>query len=44
MADILERLQPIFRDVFDDDRLVITRASRSISRSTRPRMPFTPSF
>ncbi len=27
MADILERLQPIFRDVFDDDRLVITRAS-----------------
>ena len=27
MTDILERLQPIFRDVLDDQNLVITRAS-----------------
>lgn len=27
MADILERLQPVFRDVLDDPKLVVTRAS-----------------
>ncbi len=29
MSDILERLQPIFRDVFDDNGIVITRASNA---------------
>ena len=27
MTDLLERLQPIFRDVLDDPALVVTRAS-----------------
>jgi acyl carrier protein len=27
MSGILEKLQPIFRDVFDDDGLVVTRQS-----------------
>jgi acyl carrier protein len=27
MSDILEKLQPIFRDVLDDPKLVITRES-----------------
>jgi acyl carrier protein len=29
MDDLLARLQPIFRDVLDDDTLVITRASNA---------------
>jgi len=29
VTDILERLQPIFRDVLDDQNLIITRASNA---------------
>jgi acyl carrier protein len=29
MTDILQKLQPIFRDVMDDPKLVITRESNS---------------
>ena len=31
MSDVLARLQPIFRDVFDRDDLVVTRTSNSQS-------------
>lgn len=33
MNDILNRLQPIFRDVFDQNQLVITRDSNAASVS-----------
>ena len=29
MTDILERLQPVFRDVLDDQNLIITRQSNA---------------
>lgn len=29
MSDNLARLQPLFRDIFDDDRLVISRESNA---------------
>ena len=31
MPDILERLQPIFRDIFDDEKLVIGRDSSALN-------------
>ena len=31
MDDILTRLQPIFRDVLDDERLVITRQASALN-------------
>ena len=31
MPDILERLQPVFRDVLDDPKLVVTRASSGLN-------------
>lgn len=31
MPDILERLQPLFRDVLDDPKLVVTRASSGLN-------------
>ena len=31
MPDILERLQPVFRDVLDDPKLIVTRASSGLN-------------
>jgi acyl carrier protein len=31
LPDILERLQPVFRDVLDDPKLVVTRASSGLN-------------
>ncbi len=31
MPDILERLQPVFRDVLDDPRLIVTRTSSGLN-------------